>query len=79
MVSCSAFVLLLLERRGARWLEALFGVVIGVEAVRVHVDGRIMAANAVHPLPAAAAPSCWAASACHRPAITFDPTNPVAP
>ncbi len=33
VVSCSAFVLLLLERRGARWLEALFGVVIGVEAV----------------------------------------------
>lgn len=29
VVSCSAFLLLLLERRGARWLEALFGTVIG--------------------------------------------------
>ncbi|KAI7846429.1 hypothetical protein COHA_000042 [Chlorella ohadii] len=38
VVSCSAFVLLLLERRGARWLEALFGVVIGVEAVAMAVN-----------------------------------------
>lgn len=39
VVSCSAFILLLLERRGARWLEALFGLVIGVEAVRFFCCG----------------------------------------
>lgn len=38
VASCSAFVLLLLEQRGARWLEALFGVVIAVEAVLMAVN-----------------------------------------
>ncbi len=38
MVSASAFTLLLLERRGARWLEALFGAVIAVEAVAMAVN-----------------------------------------
>ncbi|KAL4853916.1 Metal transporter Nramp6 [Chlorella vulgaris] len=38
VVSCSAFLLLLLERRGARWLEALFGAVIGMEAIAMSVN-----------------------------------------
>jgi Mn2+/Fe2+ NRAMP family transporter len=38
VVSCSAFLLLLLERRGARWLESVFGLVIGLEAVAMAVN-----------------------------------------
>ncbi|KAL4442469.1 hypothetical protein ABPG77_005053 [Micractinium sp. CCAP 211/92] len=38
IVSCSAFLLLLLERRGARWLEGLFGTIIGIEAVAMAVN-----------------------------------------
>ena len=38
VVSCSAFILLLLERRGARWLEALFGTLIALEAVAMAVN-----------------------------------------
>lgn len=35
IVSCSAFLLLLLERGGARWLEALFGTIIGSASPRL--------------------------------------------
>lgn len=37
IVSFTAFGLLLLERRGARWLEALFGLAIGILAVSMAV------------------------------------------
>lgn len=38
IVSATAFLLLLVERNGARWLEALFGLIIGVEAISMTVN-----------------------------------------
>ena len=59
-MSCSAFVLLLLERRGARWLEVLFGVVIGVEAVRSEgANRRQQAEDADSPQPAGGGTRRW--------------------